>query len=129
MENLTSDVSIYINNEIRLLEIKAENDVILKRVKRLESRINRLKQQGKDVRKSDESMLNALAMKSLYLLAKVDTLKIVGNGRLRQRVLHRMIQNRYFYLVECFKRRLFQKRFERLKHVECLHHIDFNIIL
>ena len=32
MENLASDVSIYINNEIRLLEIKAENDVILKRV-------------------------------------------------------------------------------------------------
>ena len=94
MENLASDVSIYINNEIRLLEIKAENDVILKRVKRLESRINRLKQQGKDVRKSDESMLNALTMKSLYLLAEVDTLKIVGDGRLRQRVLHRMIQNR-----------------------------------
>ena len=44
MENLTNDVAIYINNEMRLLDITAENNVLLYRIKQLETKINRAKE-------------------------------------------------------------------------------------
>ena len=43
MENLARDVSLYINTEMRLIEIEAENDVLLQRVKQLETKINEVK--------------------------------------------------------------------------------------
>ena len=128
MENLTRDVAKYINNEMRLLEIKAENDVLLQRVKQLETRINLAKQQYQQPCLKDITVLNAMVSKSLYLLAEKDTLTIVGNSLITQRVFHRMIENRCQYLTDKFKRRLFNKRFERLHKVERLHHINFNIV-
>ena len=128
MENLTRDVSIYINNEMRLLEIKAENDILLQRVKQLETRINRAKQQYERPCLRDVTALNAMVSKSLYLLAERDTLTIVGNSLISRHVLHRMIDNRCQYLTDKFKRRLFNRRFERLHKVDRLHHIHFNIV-
>ena len=121
MENLTRDVAKYINNEMRLLEIKAENDVLLQRVKQLETRINLAKQQYQQPCLKDITILNAMVSKSLYLLAEKDTLTIVRNSLITQRVLHGMIQNRCQYLTDKFKRRLFSKR-------KRLHHINFNIV-
>ena len=128
MENLTRDVSIYINNEMRLIEIKAENDILLQRVKQLETRINRAKQRYENPCLRDMTVLNAMVSKSLYLLAERDTLQIVGNSLINRHILHGMIDNRCQYLIDKFKRRQFNKRFERLHKVERLHHIDFNII-
>ena len=128
MENLTRDVAKYINNEMRLLEIQAENNVLLQRIKHLETRINRAKQLLEHPCLKDITVLNALVSKSLYLLAERDTLTIVGNSLITVRVLHHMIENRCQYLTDKFKRRLFSKRFERLHKVERLHHIDFNIV-
>ena len=128
MENLTRDVSIYINNEMRLIEIKAKNDILLQRVKQLETRINRAKQRYESPCLRDMTVLNAMVSKSLYLLAERDTLQIVGNSLINRHILHGMIDNRCQYLIDKFKRRLFNKRFERLHKVERLHHIDFNII-
>ena len=128
MENLTRDVSIYINNEMRLLEIKAENDILLQRVKQLETTINTAKQRYQRPCLRDVTALNAMVSKSLYLLAERDTLTIVGNSLISRHVLHRMIDNRCQYLSDKFKRRLFNRRFERLQRVNRLHHIDFNIV-
>ena len=128
MKNLTRDVSIYINNEMRLIEIKAKNDILLQRVKQLETRINRAKQRYESPCLRDMTVLNAMVSKSLYLLAERDTLQIVGNSLINRHILHGMIDNRCQYLIDKFKRRLFNKRFERLHKVERLHHIDFNII-
>ena len=128
MENLTRDVAKYINNEMRLLEIQAENNVLLQRIKHLETRINRAKQLLEHPCLKDITVLNALVSKSLYLLAERDTLTIVGNSLITVRVLHHMIENRCQYLTDKFKRRLFSKRFERSHKVERLHHIDFNIV-
>ena len=120
MENLTRDVAKYINNEMRLLEITAENNVLLQRINELETRINRAKQRYEQLCLRDITALNAMASKSLYLLAERDTLSIVGNNLITQRVLHHMIQNRYQYLTDKFKRRLFNKQFNKV------HHINFN---
>ena len=128
MENLTRDVSMYINNEMRLMEINAENNILLQRIKQLETKINRVKQRCETPCQKDITVLNAMVSKSLYLLAKRDTLTIVGNSLITRRVLHHMIENRCQYLTDKFKRRLFNKRFERLHKVERLHHIDFNIV-
>ena len=128
MENLTRDVSIYITNEMRLLEIKAENNILMQRIKQLETRINRAKQQYERPCLRDVTALNAMVSKSLYLLAERDTLSIVGNSLISRHVLHSMIDNRCQYLSDKFKRRLFNRRFERLRRVDRLHHIDFNIV-
>ena len=45
-EELTKDVAIFINNEMRLLDIRAENNVLMHRIKRLETKINRAKKRG-----------------------------------------------------------------------------------
>ena len=117
MENLTRDVAKYINNEMRLLEIEAENNVLLQRVNQLETRINKAKQQYQQPCLKDITMFNAMVSKSLYLLAEKDTLTVVGNSLITQHVLHRMIQNRLQYLTDKFQRRLFNKRFQRLHHL------------
>ena len=119
---------MYINNEMRLMEINAENNILLQRVKQLETKINRVKQRCETPCQKDITVLNAMVSKSLYLLAERDTLTIVGNSLITRRVLHHMIENRCQYLTDKFKRRLFNKRFERLHKVERLHHIDFNIV-
>ena len=128
MENLARDVSLYINTEMRLLEIEAENDVLLQRIKQLETKINDVKRRYQTPCQKDKAVLNAMVCKSLYLLAERDTLKVVGNSLISRRILIRMIQNREQYLTDCFKRRLYYKRFQRQRHIERLHHIDFNIV-
>ena len=127
MENLARDVSMYINNEMRLLEIKAENDVLLQRIKQLETKINRLKKSGETPYKK-ESVLNAMVSKSLYLLAEKDTLQVIGTSLISQQVLQRMITTRFQYLMDCFKRKLFHKRLQRAKFVRHLHHLDYEIV-
>ena len=117
MENLTRDVAKYISNEMRLLEITAENNVLLQRINELETRINRAKQRYKQPCLRDITILNALVSKSLYLLAERDTLTVVGNSLITQRVLHHTIQNRYQYLTDKFKNRLFNKQFNKLHHI------------
>ena len=114
MENLTRNVAKYINNEMRLLEIQAENNVLLQRMNEVETRINHAKQRYEQPCLRDIIALNAMASKSLYLLAEKDTLTIVGTSLITQRVLHGMIQNRHQYLTDKFKRRLFNNQFNKL---------------
>ena len=128
MENLTRDINLFINTEIRLIDIEAENNVLLQRIKQLETKINEVQQRCETPCRKDKIVLNAMVSKSLYLLAERDTLKVVGNSLISQRVLNRMIQNREQYLTDRFKQRLYYKRFQRLKNKERLHHIDFNIV-
>ena len=116
MENLTRDVAKYINNEMRLLEIQAENNVLLQRINEVETRINRAKQRYEQPCLRDIIALNAMVSKSLYLLAEKDTLVIVGTTQITQRVLHKMIQNRNQYLTDKFKKRLFNNQFNKLHH-------------
>ena len=113
MENLTRNVRKYIDNEMRLLEIEAENNVLLHRIKRLETKINRAKQYYQQPCITNITMLNALVSKSLHLLAEKDTLIIVGNSPVTQRVLHGLIRNRHQYLTDKFKTRLYYKQFKR----------------
>ena len=128
MENLTSDVNVYLSNEIRLQQVKEENDILLQRTKHLETKINRCKQLGETPCKKDESVLNAMVCKSLYLLAERDTLITVGTSLISQRVLQKMIQNRYQYLLHRFRLKLYYKRLERSKHIKRLHHVNFDIV-
>ena len=111
MENLTRDVYLYINNEMRLLEIIAENNILLERTKQLETKINQVKQRGETPCRKDKTVLDAMVSKSLYLLAERDSLKIVGTSLIRKHKLLRMIHKRYQYLMDRFRQRLYYKRF------------------
>lgn len=112
---------------MRLLEIKAENNILLQQIKQLETKINRLKQRSETPCKKDESVLNAMVSKSLYLLAEVHTLQTVGTLLISQRSLQTMTRNRYNQLMDRFKQRLYYKRQQRTKNLKRLHHLDFKI--
>ena len=127
-EELTKDVAIFINNEMRLLDIRAENNVLMHRIKRLETKINRAKKRGQRPNLEDINALNKMVFKSLYLLAERDTLTIIGNALVKPSVLHRQIEQRHKYLDDKFRRELYNRQYIRLCKAPRLHHIDFKIV-
>ena len=128
MEQLTKDVAIYINNEMRLLDIRAENDVLMRRIEQLETKINRAKKRGQRPYVEDINALNKMVFKSLYLLAERDTLTVIGNKLIKEYVLHREIENRRKYLDDKFRKELYNRQYIRWCKAPRLHHIDFNIV-
>ena len=128
MEQLRKDVAIYINNEMRLLDIRAENDVLMRQIERLETKINRAKKRGKRPNVQDINALNKKVFKSLYLLAERDTLTVIGNALIKQSVLHREIEHRRKYLDDKFRKELYNRQYIRICKAPRLHHIDFNIV-
>ena len=128
LENLTKDVAIYINNEMRLLDIKAENDVLLRQIEQLETKINRAKKRGRRPNAQHIKDLNKKVFKSLYLLAERDTLMIIGNKLIKESILHRQIEHRRRYLDDKFRKELYHRQYMRICKAPRLHHIDFNIV-
>ena len=128
IENLTMDVAIYINNEMRLLDIRAENNVLMRRIKQVETKINRAKKRGQRPNIEDINALNKMVYKSLYLLAERDTLTIIGNALVKPSVLHRQIEQRHKYLDDKFRKELYNRQYIRLCKAPRLHHIDFKIV-
>ena len=127
IEELTKDVAIYINNEMRLLDIKAENNVLMQRIKQREIKINWAKKRGQRPNIKDINALNMMVYKSLYLLAERDTLTIIGNALVKPSVLHRQIEQRHKYLDDKFRKELYNRQYIRLCKAPRLHHIDFKI--
>ena len=128
MENLTKDVAIYINNEMRLLDIRAENNVLMQRIKQVERKISRAKKRGQRPNIQDINALNKMVYKSLYLLAERDTLTIIGNALVKPSVLHRQIEARHKYLDDKFRKELYNRQYIRLCKAPRLHHVDFKIV-
>ena len=128
IENLTADVAIYINNEMRLLDIRAENNVLMQRIKRCETKINRAKKRRQRPNIQDINALNKMVYKSLYLLAERDTLTIIGNALVKPSVLHRQIEARHKYLDDKFRKELYNRQYIRLCKAPRLHHVDFKIV-
>ena len=125
---LTKDVAIYINNEMRLVDIEAENNVLLHRINRLETKINRAKKRGQRPNLRNINALNSLVYKSLYLLAERDTLTVIVNALVKESILHQQIENRRKYLDDKFRRELYNRQYIRLCKAPRLHHVDFNIV-
>ena len=128
MENLTKDVAIYISNEMRLLDIIAENNVLMQRIKQCEIKINKAKRRGRRPNIKHINALNKMVYKSLYLLAERDTLSIIGNAIIKPSILDRQIQRRHEYLDDKFKRELYRRQYIRLCKAPRLRHIDFKIV-
>ena len=104
-------------NQMRIQQLEAENEILLQRTEQLETKINRLKQQGV-THKKDERVLNSMVLKSLYLLAQIQTLKVVGNAIMSQHTFVSMINKRYQLLLDRFKQRLQYKRQQRIKRLQ-----------
>ena len=128
MDNLTMDTGIAINNEMRLLDIRAENDVLMHQIKRLETKINRAKKRGRRPNSEHVNALNKMVYKSLYLLAERDTLTVIGNALVKPSFLHREIERRHKYLDDKFRLKLYNRQYMRLCKAPRLHHIDFKIV-
>ena len=127
MENLTKNVNRWLSTESQIQQLKAENNILLQRVKQLETKINQVKQQNKTPCKTDEKTLNAMVAKSLKMLARLQTLEAIGTYRIKQRILDRMVEKRYIDLMERFVKRLYYKRQQRLLSSQRLFHLDFRI--
>ena len=85
-------MNVSLDKKSKISEIKAENNVLLQRIKQLETKINGKKQKNTEVSKTDEKKLNAMVMKSLTLLAKVQTLEVVDEFRIKQLQIDEMVQ-------------------------------------
>ena len=127
MENLTKDVNCWLSTESQIQQLKAENNILLQRVKQLETKINQVKQQNETPCKTDEKTLNAMVAKSLKMLARLQTLEAIGTYRIKQRILDRMVEKRYNDLMERFVKRLYYKRQQRLLSSQRLFHLDFRM--
>ena len=128
MQNLTMDVAVYVNNKMRVLDIEAENNVLMHRIKQCEMKINRAKKRGQRPNIEDINALNKMVYKSLYLLAERDTLSIIGNALVKPSVLHRQIAKRHKYLDDKFRTTLYNRQYIRLCKAPRLHHINFKIV-
>ena len=127
MDNLTKDVNCWMSRQSQIQQLKAENNILSQRVKQLETKINQVKQQNETPCKKDEKTLNAMVAKSLTMLARVQTLEAIGENRLTQRILDRMVEKRYNDLMERFIKRLYYKRQQRLQSSQRLFHLDFRV--
>ena len=127
MENLTKDVNCWLSSQSQIQQIKAENNILLQRVKQLETKMNRLKQQKETPCKKDEQTLNTMVAKSLKMLARIHTLEATNLYRLNERTLNRMVEKRYNDLMERFVKKLYYKRQQRLLSSQRLFHLDFKI--
>ena len=127
MENLARHVDWWLSKESQIQQIKAENNILLQRVKQLETKMNRLKQQKETPCKKDEQTLNTMVAKSLKMLARIHTLEATNLYRLNERTLNRMVEKRYNDLMERFVKKLYYKRQQRLLSSQRLFHLDFKI--
>ena len=104
--------------QMRIQQLEAENKILLQRTEQLETKINRLKQQGITQNQKDERVVNSMVSKSLYLLAEVQTLKVVGDTTISNHTFSSMINKRYQLLLDRFKQRLQYKRQQRIKRLQ-----------
>ena len=104
-------------NQMRIQQLEAENEILLQRTEQLETKINRLKQQGQTQNQKDERVLNSMVLKSLYLLAQIQTLKVVGNAIMSQHTFVSIVNKRFELLLDRFKKRLQYKRKQRMKRL------------
>ena len=104
--------------QMRIQQLEAENKILLQRTEQLETKINRLKQQGITQNQKDERVVNSMVSKSLYLLAEVQTLKVVGDTTISNHTFSSMINKRYQLLLDRFKQRLQYKRQQRMKRLQ-----------
>ena len=111
----------------KICELEAQNNVLLQRVRQLETKINHLKQKNNVVSKTNEKKLNAMVMKSLTLLAKVQTLEVIGELYVHEKQIYRMVEQRYAYLMDKFTKRLYHKQLQRLSAEQSLFHLDYRI--
>ena len=101
---------------VRILQLTAENEILLQRIQQLETKINRLKQQGITQNQKDERILNSMVSKSLYLLAEVQSMKVVDGKTISQHAFSLIVKKRFELLLDLFKQRLQYKRMKRLHH-------------
>ena len=106
---------------MRILQLTAENEILLERIQQLETKINRSKQQGITQNQKDERVLNSMISKSLYLLSEVQSTKIVDNQTISPHAFSLMVNKRFELLLDRFKQRLQHKRQQRMKR---LHHFN-----
>ena len=105
-------------NQMRIQQLEAENEILLQRTEQLETKINRLKQQGITQNQKDERVLNSMVSKSLYLLAEIQTLKVKGHMTILNHTFNSIVNRRFEVLLNQFKRRLQYKRQQRLKRLQ-----------
>ena len=104
-------------NQMQIRQLEAENEILLQRTEQLETKLNRLKQQGIKQNQKDERVLNSMVSKSLYLLAQIQTLKVVGEAIMSQHTFGSIVNKRFELLLDRFKQRLQYKRQQRMKHL------------
>ena len=107
---MAQNIIYYKNNQLQIRDIRAHGNVLLQRIKLLETKLNRLKQRGEQQCQRDIIALNKMVSKMLQMLAHIHILEVTNNCYIGKGVFTQMLNKRFNELNYQFRRRLMWKR-------------------
>ena len=110
------------NYQVKIYHLRTHGDVLLQRIKMLEIKMNKRKQQNQEANQQDINSLNAMVRKLLQMLAKIKTYKYfqITNEPFSCVNYFNQICNNYFN--ELIRRFITQLRLKRIQRLQILQH-------
>ena len=117
------------NYEVEIYQLRMHGDVLLQRIKMLEIKMNRRKQQNQQASQQDINSLNAMVKKLLHMLAQINTYQYFQitnepfhcvNGP----YFNQMCNNHFESLIKRFITQLHIKRIQRLQRLQHLQSLQ-----
>ena len=120
------------NYRVKIHHLRTHGDVLLQRIKMLEIKMNRIKQQNQQPNQQNINSLNAMVRKLLRMLAEINTYKYfqITNepfSCVNQNYFNQICNNKFNDLIQNFITQLRLKRLRRLqilKHTQNLQRIN-----
>ena len=138
-----AQIMLQLNNnyEIQRRYLRMQGDVLLQRIKMLEIKMNRIKQQNQPANQQNINSLNAMVKKLLRMLAKINTYQFFENRNEQWNCVNgiyfnQICDNHFENLIQSFIRKLKLRglqRLQRLQHLQSLQRlrhfepVDFEI--
>ena len=123
-----AQIMIELNNnyQVQIYHLRTHGDVLLQRIKMLEIKMNRRKQQNQQANQQDINSLNAMVKKLLRMLAQINTYQYfqITNEPFS------CVNHNYFnqictnYFNDLIRRFITQLRLKRLRRLQSLQHLQ-----
>ena len=129
-----AQIMLQLNNnyEIQRRYLRMQGDVLLQRIKMLEIKMNRIKQQNQPANQQNINSLNAMVKKLLRMLAKINTYQFFENRNEQWNCVNgiyfnQICDNHFENLIQSFIRKLKLRRLQRLQRLRHFKPVDFEI--
>ena len=126
-----AQIMLQLNNnyEIQRRYLRMQGDVLLQRIKMLEIKMNRIKQQNQPANQQNINSLNAMVKKLLRMLAKINTYQFFENRNEQWNCVNgiyfnQICDNHFENLIQSFIRKLKLQRLQRLQRLQHLQSLQ-----